>query len=217
MSLIPVCVALDGGIHVGDIPTSYLDIDVFDETGGNALIHSVYDAVTIDLFQPNGEASTAELTGTIQNNHNVHAAFDWETSPFDGPGIWELRLTFTTTEGTITAAEPLRFVVELIDGWLTIEQTRQRWADAPLDLTYLYSILRSAKIQCVAYAPALALDEPVPTNYLQAQLMQTRAIYTAFIANQNDNIDGQFPVRVFPMDWNIKALLRPKTGIPRVG
>jgi hypothetical protein len=217
VALIPSNLVLESGLHVDDIPTSYLDIDIFDETGGNAQIHNVYDDVSVVLYNPNGEASAATLTGTIQNNHNVHAAFTWEESPFDGPGIWSLRLTFTADDGTVAQAEPLRFVVELVDGWLTLEQTRQRWPDAPLDLTYLYSILRSAKIQCIDYAPMLDVLDPIPANYVQAQLMQARGIYTSFISNQNDNIDGQFPVRVFPMDWNIKALLRPKSGKPRVG
>lgn len=216
MALIPNCDQLESGLHVGDIPLSYFDVDFFDEAGGNAQIHGIYTAVTATLYKPDGTASTQTMTATIQSNHSVHVAHTWTTSPFDSPGIWQIRFTFTAT-GTTIKSEPLRFVVELEDGWLTLEQTRQRWPDAPLELTYLYGILRSAKIQCIDYAPALGLTDPVPANYLQAQLMQTRAIYTSFIANQNDNIDGQFPVRVFPMDWNVKALLRPKTGMPRVG
>jgi hypothetical protein len=216
MALIPNSAELDAGLHTGDIPKSYLDVDFFDESGGNALIHSIYTAVTVRLYKPDGTLSSATLTGAIQNNHNVHVSHSWTTSPFDAPGVWQMRFIFTAT-GTTIASEPLRFVVELEDGWLSLEQTRQRWPDAPLELTYLYGILKSAKIQCIDYAPALGLSDPVPANYLQAQLMQARAIYTSFIANQNDNVDGQFPVRVFPMDWNVKALLRPKTGMPRVG
>jgi hypothetical protein len=216
MALIPNSTELEAGLHVDDIPKSYLDIDFFDESGGNAQIHGIYTSVTVTLWKPDGTQSDATLTGAIQNNHNVHVSHTWTESPFDGPGIWLMRFRFSAT-GTTIESEPLRFVVELDDGWLSLEQTRQRWPDAPLELTYLYGILKSAKIQCIDYAPALALADPVPANYLQAQLMQSRAIFTSFIANQNDNIDGQFPVRVFPMDWNVKALLRPKTGMPRVG
>jgi hypothetical protein len=55
----------------------------------------------------------------------------------------------------------------------------------------------------------------VPNNYKQAQLMQVRAVYMSFISNQNDSVgvDG-YQVRTFPLDWNIKALLRPKSGRP---
>lgn len=216
MALIPNSTELEAGLHVDDIPKSYFDVDFFDESGGNALIHGIYTSVTVTLWKPDGTESDATLTGAIQNNHNVHVSHTWTESPFDGPGIWLMRFRFAAT-GTTIESEPLRFVVELDDGWLSLEQTRQRWPDAPLELTYLYGILKSAKIQCIDYAPALGLADPVPANYLQAQLMQARAIFTSFIANQNDNIDGQFPVRVFPMDWNVKALLRPKTGMPRVG
>lgn len=216
MSLLPTNATLDAGLKVYDLPESPLVVTFYDEAGGTAELDGVYDSVTVTLWEPNGDESEATLTATIEPNSDVHVDFTWPESPLDGPGIWQLRFTFETAN-TSTQSEPLRFVVELEDGWLTLEQTRQRWPDAPLDLTYLWNILKSAKIQCIDYAPALGIGDPVPANYLQAQLMQARAIFTSFIANQNDNIDGQFPVRVFPMDWNVKALLRPKTGLPKVG
>lgn len=48
--------------------------------------------------------------------------------------------------------------------------------------------------------------------------MQARALYRAGVAGSGENIgeDG-FTVTVHPMDWTVKALLRPPSGIPVVG
>lgn len=103
-------------------------------------------------------------------------------------------------------------------GWVTLGEARAQWADAPVDDEYLADLLDSAFDQCEAYAPALAEDEAAPVRYRVAQVMQARAIYRAMKTGDNDSLgaDG-FTVTVFPMDWNIKNLLRPRRGVPIVG
>lgn len=107
-------------------------------------------------------------------------------------------------------------------GWVTLDQARQAWADAPLDDEVLSALLTAAYEECVAYAPPLALDpvtgEPVvPETYRQAQMMQARATYRAYIAGAADEIGGEgFTVTVFPLDRTVRQKLRPRQGRPKV-
>lgn len=105
-------------------------------------------------------------------------------------------------------------------GWLTdvdSVEIEQFWPDAPLeDAGTLVGMLASAQVQCEAFAPDLG-DVEIPANYKHAQVLQARALYRAGMAGVDNRIgmDGQ-AVTVFPMDWTVKALLRPKRGKPWV-
>lgn len=52
---------------------------------------------------------------------------------------------------------------------------------------------------------------PVPDRLVLAQVMQARALYRSALAGSGDGIgaDG-LSVTVFPMDWTVKNLLRPR-------
>lgn len=89
------------------------------------------------------------------------------------------------------------------------------WADAPADPDALTLYLTAAYGQCVEFAPALAVDAPVPANYRLAQVLQARALQRSTVAGSGDQMGGDgFTVTVFPMDWNVKNLLRPTKGTP---
>lgn len=208
MAILPVIEL--GALWVNDVPTSPTRADFVDETG-NAVVISDYASWTAYMLSPEGE-TLGTLTGTDQGNHLL---FTWpETTILETPGIHQIVVTFEDALGVNVQAEPYRFVVQAIDGWLTLEQARQLWADAPLDDVFLALLLDTAKEQCVAYAPALLLGAPVPARYSQAQLTQARALYQSTIANQNDNVGVEgFTVRVFPLDFTIRAMLRPKKAI----
>ena len=101
--------------------------------------------------------------------------------------------------------------------YVTPEQVRGDWRDAPLDDTRLQQMIDAAHVQVVAYAPALEVGAVVPANYAEAELLQTKAIGQA---NERDGDvlgfgDG-FAVRVRPLGADVKALLRPRRGAPRV-
>ena len=92
------------------------------------------------------------------------------------------------------------------------------WPDAPQDSATVDRLLEAAYIQCSAYAPALAVGAPIPANYQLALIMQTRALWQSTVTDTQDGLgEGGFRVTVFPMDWTVKALLRPKRGVPVVG
>lgn len=101
--------------------------------------------------------------------------------------------------------------------YITIDQLRDRWADAPLDDPLLEQLLEAAHEQCVAYAPALAAGATVPARYREAEALQVRAL------GQGMDRDGDvlgfgdgFAVRVRPLGADVKALLRPPRGKPIV-
>jgi hypothetical protein len=163
------------------------------------------------MLSPVGEV-LGELEG---DEHGQHLEFTWPTTTIlDDAGVHTSVISFFDTNGVEVQCEPWKFIVQAIDGWLTLEQARGQWADAPLDDIFLYQLLDASKEQCVAYAPALELGAVVPIRYVQAQLTQARALYQSTIANQADNVGIEgFTVRVFPLDFTIRAMLRPKKAI----
>lgn len=85
-----------------------------------------------------------------------------------------------------------------------------------VDPDELVTLLASAQVQCETFAPALAVDADVPVNYLKAQAFQARALYRSTVVGSGDQ-GGEFTVTVFPMDWTVKNLLRPRRpGSPAI-
>lgn len=110
--------------------------------------------------------------------------------------------------------------VQPYDGWASLEDARAQWNDADeMEDDELLPWLQSAYEQCVAFAPALADDVvDIPARYVKAQIMQAQALWRSLSSGDDDSVgpDG-LTVTVFPMDWTVKALLRPKRGRPVVG
>ena len=211
MAFIPV--AELGPLWTGDIVVGPTVIEFVSETGSPATLED-FATYTIQLLSPTGAVVHTQNGSVIDD----FLAFNWHTTSYlTVPGVFSFQITLKNT-GVHVTAEPFRFVVEKADGWLKLDETRSLWADAPMNDVYLFQLLDSAKTQCSTYAPTLGLTDIVPLNYKQAQLMQVRAGYMSFISNQNDSVgvDG-YQVRTFPLDWNIKALLRPKVGRPVLG
>lgn len=200
-------------LWVGDVPLGTTRADFYDEAGNPVQITD-YSGWNAEMFGPDG-ISKGELSGT---EHGQHLDFPWpETSILDIPGIYDIIITFTDALGVNVQCEPFRFVVQELDGWLTLEMARSQWPDAPTDDVLLAQILETARFQCETYAPILGVDAIVPPNYRHGQLLQARALYTASITSQNENVGiGDYQVRVFPLDWTIRAILRPKTARPVV-
>lgn len=92
---------------------------------------------------------------------------------------------------------------------------RHFWPDADVmneDALGMY--LAAAKSACIAYAPALTAEADVPDDYRLAQALQARNIYNAAMAGPGGNNDGSgYGLTSFPLDWQVKQLLRPELGI----
>ena len=107
-------------------------------------------------------------------------------------------------------------------GWVDTDDPSigSEWRDAPSDEAVLTRYLKSAFEQCVEFLPQRRDDagalvpvipDPVPERFRLAQIMQARALFNSVISGPSDNLgpDG-LTVTVFPMDWSVKNLLRPK-------
>ena len=99
----------------------------------------------------------------------------------------------------------------------------QVWADAPrADIEAFTLMFTAAQQQCETYAKALVPNDDdeidVPENYRLALILQTRSLWQVAVTDPSGMIgaDG-FQVRLYPMDWNVKKLLRPGRAVPAVG
>jgi len=120
--------------------------------------------------------------------------------------------------------------------WHTVESARDQWVDAPTDDgededATLSELLVVAKEAVLAYAPALDTSddliidedgyivnqdaEAIPESYRIAQLMQARNVWNSSKASPSGNLDnGEYGLSTFPLDWQVRQLLRPKRGRP---
>lgn len=75
--------------------------------------------------------------------------------------------------------------------------------------------LAAARAQVEAFAPVLDDPETIPGRYALAQALQARAIARATTAGDGGQMGGDgLTLTIFPMDWSIKALIRPVKGRP---
>lgn len=164
--------------------------------------------------------ATAELTAPDDSTEAIAAVLADGDLTVDIPildqaGVYTLRVS-VTGPGVSRALEPLRIPVEEIDAaWHTIDSARREWDGAPQDDARLYSLLETARTQCLAYAPATTT---IPPHYRAAQVLQARNIWNASRIDPGAsqmNADG-YTVPVFPLDWTVRQLLRPIQGRPVV-
>ena len=102
--------------------------------------------------------------------------------------------------------------------WATLEDVRARWADAPLDDDLLGQMLLAAHEQVLVYAPTLPELEPIPQRFIEAEVLQTRALGQA--QDRDGDVIGfgdGFAVRVRPLGAEVRSLLRPKNARPVIG
>ncbi|MCR2785434.1 MULTISPECIES: hypothetical protein [unclassified Microbacterium] len=110
--------------------------------------------------------------------------------------------------------------------WNTLTEARAIWRDAPASDPVLTLYLESAHSACLAYAPSLVEDpnvidggsfdeEPVPATWKLAEVMQARNIWNSVKASPGGGeMDGSsYGITAFPLDWQVKQLLRPERGL----
>ncbi|MHC9045817.1 hypothetical protein ACYX8G_14620 [Microbacterium saperdae] len=108
--------------------------------------------------------------------------------------------------------------------WHTPETIRDEWEDAEqIGDDLLAQLVTAARDAVMTYAPALPLpadgaEQSIPDRYRVAQLMQVRNLWSAVDVKPSGEIGGEtFTYQPRPLDWHVKALLRPQRGRPRVG
>lgn len=80
--------------------------------------------------------------------------------------------------------------------------------DAALEL-----VLAAAAEACEAFQPRAAaanLADELPASWVYAQILQARGIARAGTTGTGDTAGFGETVTVYPMDWNVKQLLRPR-------
>lgn len=106
-------------------------------------------------------------------------------------------------------------------GWVVTDspQLGELWPESgELLPETLEQLLGAAYEQCSEYAPALAAGDPVPDRYPTAQIYQASEIWAA--ARREGDVIGlsdQVAIRVRPLGATVKSLLRPPSGVPRIG
>jgi hypothetical protein len=111
--------------------------------------------------------------------------------------------------------------------WNTPAQVRALWADADaLDDTTLQLLLNSAHRDCFRYLDPIdgldpldplavtPADDDTVASLQLAEIYQARARFNAVRSAGDGNQIGAdgMTVTVFPLDWQVQQLLRPKHG-----
>jgi len=195
---------------VHDVPlrTETVELEISDDVD-----LTLFPAVEGVLLDPLGQdVSLTGATFTL-NAEEREVVVSWGVpTRFEVAGLYRLQLTLVGFGAIRQRTAPALFVVEDDTAWHTLDSARREWADADMEDVQLYTLLTAAKEAVLAYAPATV---GVPLRFKQAQLMQTRAVWNATKAGSEDSIGPEgFSVRVYPLDKNIRQLLRPKTVIP---
>lgn len=194
--------------YIGDVPSEDLVVEPAREL-------TLFDTVDAKLYDPEGELTDAEFFASIDEDSVI---VEWPaTSPFDVVGEYVLLLTLEHSTAPVRERlAPIRLVVQANDGWHTVDTARDGWDDSPDDDATVSDLLNLAKIAVIAFAPALAADARPPINYKAAQRMQAENIWNASRVSPSTGGDGDgtFVMRPFPLDWQVKQLLRPKRALP---
>lgn len=105
-------------------------------------------------------------------------------------------------------------------GWVDTDGLEGLWPDSvTLSDPDLAALLQAAYEQVVEYAPALPDGAEIPERFRQGQIAQARDLYSASRSGDGEVIgfSGDFAIRVRPLSTQVKALLRPRPAVPRIG
>ncbi len=186
----------------GDSPVASFDYDIpeaADVTGATVALSVA------------GQTVPATITNAIEG--------DWATLTLPNPGTYPVYVVATVGARTQRALVDHLVVVPENDPWYNVVTARVDWDGAPDSDGVLADLLDSARDQVLAYAPALGLEEPVPSRYRRGQLMQARNTWNAAQTNGDAQVDagGGIYVTVRPLDWAVKQVIRPKRGVKALG
>lgn len=191
----------------GDTPAAPLL--VLPTRDGDVVDLELYTTATAQLVQPDGDvvpAAAAIIDGDDPDGPGVEIT----VPQLEQAGLVQLtvQLSSSTAQDTFDV-EPI--VVEDRDGWHTLGSARGEWTGAGAIIDpRLYTLLQAARDACIAYKPEAGTRRPLVTER-EAQLLQARnrnAASRIDPASGDDGVDG-YSATVYPMDWAVKALLRP--------
>ena len=97
--------------------------------------------------------------------------------------------------------------------WYTPENIGEVWRDAPEDEEILELLVEAALENVLDYLPESARGEGVTirASWRMGQLMHTKNVWNASRVDPDGGTgEGDFVIRPFPLDWQVKQQLRPK-------
>lgn len=192
-----------GPFWVGDSPLTAWAIEVDSETN----LSGTFDSGEVQILNPSGTVVTTQPSPFLDDDTLIVTV---PVGTFTERGIYRF-VPRLIGRGSVTLPS-VPVVIQADDGWQTVESARAAWSDAPADDERLYRLLDTARIQCEEFAPAFT--GRAPENFRQAQLLQARSIWASGSVSQDDQLGGgQLTVTVFPMDWSVKNLLRPRRAV----
>jgi hypothetical protein len=119
--------------------------------------------------------------------------------------------------------------------WAAPETARKLWRDAPADDETLQLYLNSAQTAVISYAPPLTqglidalypseylfpsdnlfpMETLIPESWLLAQIMQARNIFNSSKASPGGDFEGSgYGLSAFPLDWQVRQLIRPQRAL----
>ena len=205
--------------YVGDIPSE--DIVIDPARGDEPIDLTPFIAGSTEVVLRDFEGTIITPAEFVPSFVGDQVVLEWPTdvSVFDQPGLYLLSVTLVGT-GVREQLRPVYLVAQDPEsGWHTLDSAREEWDGAPPSDYRLFQILELARQQVIAYAPALEADDPIPTNYREGQLMQARNLLNAGLVDPASGGVGSedFVLRPFPLDWMVKQVLRPHSGVPRIG
>lgn len=111
----------------------------------------------------------------------------------------------------------------MLIGWIDTEadaaQLADLWPDGGQLAEETYAqVLTAAYEGCLEYAPALPVGGTVPEGWRTAQIMQASELWSA--TRRDGDVIGfsdTVAVRARPLGATVKALLRPRSAVPRIG
>ena len=195
--------------YIGDVPAQPFVIEP-----PESIALDLFTAAAATVVAPDGTVHSDGITATI-NEADITVDLPPLTI-FDEVGIYRLRVQLEGADGT-QRIPSARFVVQDDSSqWQTLDTIREDWPDAEFIAdALLWRMLEVSKMECLSFAPKLAEGAPVPINYFDAQGMQARNRWNARkVAPDGNTGQEDFIIRPFPLDWHVKATLRPKQGIP---
>ena len=206
--------------YMGDIPAAALIVSP--SLNGEPITLQPLDDVVVLMTDPSGDEITT-LTATV-DEQEIEVTFPL-ASVFTEAGIYTLTVVIDHTPNAggvgIQQGDPVRLVVDNPSAeWATLALARNQWVDArAIDDPILHDLLQLAQDQVIEYAPVLADDAPVPLPYRLAQVAQAKNVYNGSLVDSGSGDIGNdtFQIRPFPLDWQIKQMLRPRRGTPVVG
>ncbi len=132
-------------------------------------------------------------------------------------GVLTIRLVVQDAAGHRETVAPIRVVVEdAATEWHTLATVRDEWQDAPDDDVELFELLTTARRDCervLAHVVTGELPETVTADHRKAQRLQAASIWAASRSTTDNRLGGEeYGVTVFPLDWHVQQLLRPRAA-----